>query len=105
MKKSYLLRLAFGLALCLAAVPAWAYYGSSNFGYGGYPRPSCTEPNPPYSNDEYSWSRFKSQVLEYESCINEYVDAAANDQRTIADQANEAVRSYNRFIQALKMRM
>ena len=91
------------VVLTLISIPAWAYViGPSNFDFGGYPEPRCIEPNPPYSNDEYSWSLFKSEIAEYEACVDEYVKAAENDIEVIRDQANQAVRKYNAFINALQ---
>ncbi len=95
---------AFLLIVALCCLPgyAWAYYGSSNLSFSGYPDCRCYEPSPPYSNDKWAWDNFKSEVAEYERCVRNYVEAAANDQEDISEKANDAIRKYNNFINSLR---
>mgnify|MGYP007088018268 CR=1 FL=1 len=94
MKKFFLSVLFLLLSSNLAA----AYYGASNLGYSGYPSHSCREPTQPLSDDSYLWQSFIGEVEIYERCINDYVEAAKNDQKRIVEKANEAVNDYNSFV-------
>ena len=85
----------------LSSGPAFSRYGSSNMGIGGYPESSCTEPHPPYTNDKWAWDNFKEEVSSYGRCVNDYVEAAKNDQEEITEKANQTIREYNNFIQSL----
>lgn len=80
---------------------AFSRYGSSNLGFSGYPESSCMEPHPPYTNDAWAWDNFKSEISSYKNCVNDYVEAARNDQEEINQKANQAVEKYNRFINSL----
>lgn len=100
--------LVFGLTLAVLAAgasgQAWGamIFGPSNFDMFGYPKPKCYAPSPPYSDDDWAWTNFKSEVESYRMCIERYVEAADNDIRLIREQANEAVQEYNYFIRTLQ---
>lgn len=77
------------------------FFGDTNLSFSGYPEPSYYEPSPPYDNNEYSWSLFQSELDMYRQCIEDYVEAAKNDQERIRESINETVDSFNYFIQSL----
>jgi len=81
--------------------------GYSNL-YGSYPSFSSKayKPSKPFSKDEFSISRYKSQVEQYKRDGESYIQAAYNDISTIQreinnaiDDVNEVVQEYNRFVQ------
>ena len=89
--------------ISLVAGSAYAFViGPTNFGFGGYPDPSCTQPYVPYSSDKYAWQSFQYDLEKYKSCIQEYLEAAENDKKRISEKANEAIDNFNRFVRSIK---
>ena len=91
----------FLILLLLSAGPALSAFGLSNLGFSGYPKHSCYPPSKPFSDDEWAWERFKSDATQFERCINDYLEAAENDQRRIVEGVNDAVSDYNFFVRSL----
>ena len=89
-------------ALCLGGVTAWAYYGSSNLDVFGYPDPDCHEPIIPYDRSEYAIDAFNMELNSYRMCIEQYLEAAKNDQQMIMEKHNEVVNRYNRFVRTIQ---
>lgn len=77
--------------------------GPSNFtSFNGYPEADCYQPSPPLTNDSFAWSMFKNEIESYKLCIQDYIDAAQNDQERIRESVNRSIDSYNTFIQSLQ---
>lgn len=66
-------------------------FGGSNLGFSGYPSHTCYKPTRPWSNDEYSWQRYKSDYTSYIDCMRDYLDNASNDIQRIKEKMQEAV--------------
>ncbi len=77
----------FWILMLLLAAPAYAYvYGGTNFGFGGYPDPTCYLG---YSPNQYS-------VNTYVDCVNLYVKNGNNDIKRIAEAQQDALDEANR---------
>lgn len=99
MRKSIVMAI---IALLAFTSVAFAFViGESNLGIMGYPSHSCYQPSKPYGNDQWAWEHFKREVGDYEDCIRLYVEGAGNDQKRIAEKANEAIQEFNDFVSRL----
>lgn len=77
--------------------------GGSNLGFGGYPAFSEMEPSPPYTDDQYAWENYRSQVADYTEKAKQYLEDSNSDMKRIQesqqetiDKANRVVEEYNR---------
>lgn len=87
------------LAVCLVSTSATAtVFGPSNLSFSGYPDPRCYEPSIPFSDEDFAWDMFRSQLRSYVDCVNEYVEAGDNDIQRIRDAQAEAVRDAENFM-------
>lgn len=63
------------------------------------PSHSCYAPSKPYEfEDEWQLNRFKDEVEEFRSCIEDFVEEQNDAVRKHQDAAEEAIDDWNRFV-------
>lgn len=80
-------------------------YGISNFSGVGYPEPDCQKPHPPFSNDEFAWSRFEMDLQQYEACMEAYINACRSDADSITRKEHSARRELSNSMQSARFKM
>ena len=67
------------------------------------PSHDCTEPDIPYEfNDQFEKDQFFSDVAEYKSCIQDFVDEQSQAVRNHTAASDDAVSEWNSFARRLK---
>lgn len=107
MKISKTLFLSLLIFVASSSLAFGYYYGSSNFGYSGYPKFSQKSypPSPPYSKDQWAISRYRSDVEQYQTDGRNYTQAARNDIRQIEQAIRQAESDVNQVVNSYNSRM
>lgn len=85
------------IILIISSSTSYAYVlGGTNFGFSGYPEPSCYKPYKPQKfQSQYELNSYRYDAEAYIDCVNEYVDSAGNDIKRIQEAAQEAINEAN----------
>jgi hypothetical protein len=86
----YFILLTLTLILSTSIALASYVYGGTNFGYGGYPDPSCQKPYDRKNN----YAR-----QSYVKCINDYIENGNNDVKRINEAQQEAISEAKRYLE------
>jgi hypothetical protein len=91
------MKMAFaGFALTLPlilSVDASAYvFGGSNFGFSGYPDPTCYKPMRPFDlTNQLEVDLYNNDLNIYIQCVKEYLENADNDRKRIEEKEDDAI--------------
>lgn len=101
MKKVIITLVVLLSVVIVTSTYAWCP-GSGNLSVFGYPNHSCYEPSIPFcfhdkSCDQFEVDRFRSDMEEYQQCIQDYVSGVEHDICEAKKKANAAISEWNSF--------